>query len=244
MPLTDTQIERYSRQIILPEIGGRGQEKLLGSTVALVGVGSLADAVVPYLVGAGIGAIVLRPVTRQDQSAAARLAVRAVRINPDVRTVVDVPIDAGRVSHTTDCDVMCETSGRSEIFLPMVRAARAAQTPIVGSGISVTSGWISAARTHETEPGCVFCGWLVASAGAAAAKHGPLTPTVIGAMAALVASAVIDGQLGFERTQHAKWLRYDAKTLTLEERAITPREDCPVCGEVAGKNTCHPTLDS
>jgi hypothetical protein len=59
-----------------------------------------------------------------------------------------------------------------------------------------------------------------------------------------VTTAVLEAQLGLDRGQAARWLRYDAETVTLEEHAITPRDDCPVCSNHAGESTCHPTLDS
>ena len=53
--LSDAQVERYSRQIILPEVGARGQEKLLSATIALVDAVD-RDSVLPlYLAAAGIG---------------------------------------------------------------------------------------------------------------------------------------------------------------------------------------------
>ena len=55
--LEDAQIERYSRQIILPQIGGKGQEKLLRSQVYIDGDGLLAAAALLYLVAAGVGTI-------------------------------------------------------------------------------------------------------------------------------------------------------------------------------------------
>jgi bacteriocin biosynthesis cyclodehydratase domain-containing protein len=67
---------------------------------------------------------------------------------------------------------------------------------------------------------------------------------VVGAVAALVASSVMDTLLGLDRGQRGRWLRYDAETLTLEEHTITPREDCPVCGDGAGEKPCHPIPDS
>ena len=53
--LSDSQIERYSRQIVLAEIGGRGQERLLGSEVEIHGGGDGALACARYLAGAGVG---------------------------------------------------------------------------------------------------------------------------------------------------------------------------------------------
>ena len=52
-----TEIRRYSRQIILPEVGIEGQEKLQNSSVLIVGLGGLGSPVAQYLVGAGIGRI-------------------------------------------------------------------------------------------------------------------------------------------------------------------------------------------
>ncbi len=57
MDLTEEQIERYSRQIVLKEIGGIGQNKLLNSKVTIVGAGGLGSPVAYYLTAAGIGNI-------------------------------------------------------------------------------------------------------------------------------------------------------------------------------------------
>jgi molybdopterin/thiamine biosynthesis adenylyltransferase len=57
MDLTEQQIERYSRQIILEEVGGTGQEKLLSSKVLIVGAGGLGAPAALYLAAAGIGTI-------------------------------------------------------------------------------------------------------------------------------------------------------------------------------------------
>ena len=55
--LTDAQIERYGRQILLPEVGGRGQERLLASRVAVAGAGPAAVAAVTLLGRAGLGTL-------------------------------------------------------------------------------------------------------------------------------------------------------------------------------------------
>jgi hypothetical protein len=60
MTLTDAQIDRYSRQIIVPHIGGRGQERLLAARMLLVGDARDIEAPLAYLVGAGVGTICLK----------------------------------------------------------------------------------------------------------------------------------------------------------------------------------------
>ena len=57
MPFTNEQLERYSRHIILKEIGAKGQKKLLGAKVLIIGAGGLGAPAAMYLAAAGVGTI-------------------------------------------------------------------------------------------------------------------------------------------------------------------------------------------
>jgi hypothetical protein len=90
MTLTDAQIDRYSRQIIVPHIGGRGQERLLAARVLLAGDARDIEAPLAYLVGAGVGTICLKLSDHQPAFTEKR------DLNPDVTvTLADKPV--GRV---------------------------------------------------------------------------------------------------------------------------------------------------
>ena len=57
MPLSDEQLERYARHIVLREVGGAGQAKLLAARVLVIGAGGLGSPVIVYLAAAGVGTI-------------------------------------------------------------------------------------------------------------------------------------------------------------------------------------------
>jgi molybdopterin/thiamine biosynthesis adenylyltransferase len=59
--LDDLQVERYSRQLVLPEIGPAGQERLLAARVAIIGAGDAARRTLGYLAAAGVGKIAALP---------------------------------------------------------------------------------------------------------------------------------------------------------------------------------------
>lgn len=104
--LTDEQIERYSRQILLPQVGGKGQEKLLAARVLVLGAGGLGSPVAAYLAGAGVGTlglvdsdeIELNNLHRQilytteeiGQQKALAAENRLKKVNPDIKIIPHV----------------------------------------------------------------------------------------------------------------------------------------------------------
>jgi adenylyltransferase/sulfurtransferase len=57
--LSDAELERYARHIVLPQVGGVGQRKLKAARVAIIGAGGIGSAVIPALAGAGIGRLTI-----------------------------------------------------------------------------------------------------------------------------------------------------------------------------------------
>lgn len=92
MSLTESQIARYERQILLPEVGGRGQNALLTSTVRVGGSGAAAEELATYLAAGGIGSLLLDPSFPSDR----RQFLEA--LNPDVRVSSD-----GEADFMVDC---------------------------------------------------------------------------------------------------------------------------------------------
>ena len=59
MTLSDDELDRYARHIVLPQLGGAGQQRLKAARVAVIGAGGIGAAVIPALTGAGIGALTI-----------------------------------------------------------------------------------------------------------------------------------------------------------------------------------------
>jgi adenylyltransferase/sulfurtransferase len=59
MTLSDSELDRYARHIVLPQIGGAGQQRLKAAKVAVVGAGGIGSGAIPALVGAGIGSLTI-----------------------------------------------------------------------------------------------------------------------------------------------------------------------------------------
>lgn len=107
--LTNEQIFRYSRHLLLPEIGGRGQEKLLAAKVLLIGAGGLGSVVAQYLTAAGVGTLGIMDPDHVDLSNLQRQLIHSTAdvgllkvesaknkitlLNPDV-TVIPYPYAA------------------------------------------------------------------------------------------------------------------------------------------------------
>jgi adenylyltransferase/sulfurtransferase len=82
MPLSASQIERYSRQIIVPRVGGRAQERLLGARLVIAGDAHDVEPALLYLVGSGVGRIELA--LGKDANRTNELASATTELNPDV----------------------------------------------------------------------------------------------------------------------------------------------------------------
>lgn len=109
--LSPAQSERYRRNILLPELGEKGQERLLASKVLIVGAGGLGSPAAFYLAAAGVGTLGIADFDKVDltnlqrqilhrtadlgRSKAESAAEKIAALNPDVRTVIlQTPIDA------------------------------------------------------------------------------------------------------------------------------------------------------
>lgn len=239
MSLTEQEVLRYARHIILPEVGGRGQRKLKAASVLLAGLGATGSAAGLYLAAAGIGQLTLvdrEPVsladlagsiahTRErvgmDRATSAAVALR--QINPDAEVVVqrDLLPASGRAHQV----VLASTGD----WQAAEGAARHAGASLVLMGISGAAG--AAAAFGPGQP-CLQClGPERAAATGLAPERGWAVAAAAGVLGTAAATEVIKLLLGTGVTLSGRVLLYDGWRAVFEERYFERQADCPYCGQ-------------
>ena len=246
--LGDEELERYSRQLVLPEWSEAAQLALRDASVLVVGAGALGSPVALYLAGAGVGrlgvvdsdVVELSNLHRQllhftpdvgvrkAHSAAAKLGF----LNPEVEVVpYEVWLDgenAAGLLHGHDLVVDCSDS--FETRYAVNAACCAARVPLVEGGVVGTSGLVMAIRPGESA--CYRCAFPAPpppGAEPTCAQAGVLGPAagVIGSMQALEALKLLTG---FAPALTGAFAQVDLGAPSLLRVAVERRPGCPDCG--------------
>jgi molybdopterin/thiamine biosynthesis adenylyltransferase len=247
--LTDKQLKRYARQLILPEVDLEGQQRLLGSGVLIVGTGGLGGPVAQYLSGAGVGQLRLADDDQVDFSNLPRqvafdesdvghskvevLAERLARANSDI--AIDVraeKFDAHTASAMlTGIDLVIDATDSLQARLDIDRATRAAGLPwIMGSAVRMAGQWV--VFDAERQFGCYHC--LItepAAADSAGCDHLGILGPVAGLVAMHQSVMAIKLLLGLPVPWGELHIA-DPWSGQHVEMPITKRTDCPMCQPV------------
>lgn len=175
MALSDAQLDRYARHLILKEIGGAGQARLLGAHVAVIGAGGIGSPAIQYLAAAGVGRLTVIDDDRVDLSnlqrqtlfgtadvgqLKAEAAVSAVAaLNPDVTVSVVIerltPANAAALIGTAE--VVLDGCDNFATRLGVADAAFAARIPLVSAAVGQFEGQLGVFRGWEADKPCYRC---------------------------------------------------------------------------------------
>ena len=166
--LAAEELERYARHIVLPEIGGPGQQKLKRARVLIIGAGGLGAPMIAYLAAAGVGTlgiadddtVSLSNLQRQvihDTAAVSTAKVESAaqavaRINPHVRAVQHrLRITAGNAeSLIGGYDIVADGSDNFDTRYVMADACSAAQKPLVSAAVGRFDGTLTVLKPFES----------------------------------------------------------------------------------------------
>ena len=247
--MRDDELDRYARHIVLKEVGGAGQAKLLAASVAVVGAGGLGSPCLLYLAAAGIGrltvidddTVALSNLQRQvlfattdvgrGKTDAARESIG--RLNPDVViTPRAVRLDAANAAALlAGHDVVADGSDSFATRLAVADASLAWHIPLVSAAVGPFEGQLATFRGWEARRPCYRCfvGTDPGRDEASCADQGILG-AVAGVLGSLQALEVIREITGFAPSQAGKLLLFDALSLRMRTLTLAKDPACPACG--------------
>lgn len=247
----DEQLQRYSRQILLPQIDIDGQQKLLASRVLVIGLGGLGSPLALYLAAAGVGQLVLADDDTVDLSNlqrqimhrtadigraktdSARTAIAA--LNPEIKVTTFAYRLAGDAlaRAVAEADVVVDASDNFATRFALNAACVQARTPLVSGAAIRMEGQVAVFDLRRADSPCYRCLYRDDPGPAeGCAQRGVLAP-LPGIIGSVQAVEVIKLLLGIGTTLQGRLLLLDA--LTLEWRSVILRKDphCPVCASTS-----------
>jgi sulfur-carrier protein adenylyltransferase/sulfurtransferase len=245
--LTAEQRERYSRHLLLPEVGMEGQEKLLDAKVLLLGAGGLGSPAALYLAAAGVGTlgivdndeVDLSNLQRQVIHSSERIGVSKVEsaeqtinaLNPDVK-VEKYPVRLGAdniVEIISGYDIVVDGLDNFPTRYLLNDASVRLQIPVVSAAILGFEGQLSVFKPYDGP--CYRCLFPVPPPAELAPSCGAngVLGVLPGTMGLLQATEVIKLILGEGEPLIGRLLMYDALAATVSEVKVRRDPDCPIC---------------
>jgi molybdopterin/thiamine biosynthesis adenylyltransferase len=246
--MDDTQLLRYSRHILLDELGVEGQERLLGAHALVIGAGGLGSPVTLYLGSAGVGRITVvdddtvdltnlqRQIAHnlarvgQPKACSVREAVAAINPDPLVTPVLQRADDAllDRLVPTADVVLDCTDNfaTRQAINGACVRHAR----PLVFGAAIRMDGQFSVFDTRDPASPCYACLFPPQAAveEVACATMGVFAP-LVGIIGTLQAAEALKILAGLGSRHVGRLTMVDAHALTFHAITLPRDAGCPVC---------------
>ena len=246
--MTDDDLLRYSRHLMLDDVGIEGQQRLLAAHALVIGAGGLGSPVALYLGTAGVGRITivdddrvdLTNLQRQIAHDLARVGVpkaesaaRSIAaINPTVRvTAVHERADAARLLELVgDADVVIDCSDNFATRQAVNAACVARARPLVAGAAIGFDGQLSVYDTRSPASPCYACAFPPdpAFADVACATMGVFAP-LVGVIGSLQAAEALKLLLGIGRSLAGRLQMLDARTMEWVELKVERNPRCPVC---------------
>ena len=249
--LTEPQIRRYARHIVLAEIGGVGQARLIAARVLVIGAGGLGAPLLQYLAAAGIGTLGVIDHDRVDLSNLQRQVIHrtadigVAKVSSARRALLDINPEVAVVAHderlaadnaeriVAGYDIVADGSDNFATRYLLNDLCYRLRKILVSAAILRFDGQIS---TYKAWQGaghpclrCIFPAAPSEDAVPSCAQAGVLG-ALAGTLGALQATEVVKEILGIGRSLSGRLLMYDRLSASFDEMAIAKRPDCPTCG--------------
>lgn len=250
--LSEEDIRRYSRHILLAEVGGIGQNRLKQARVLVIGAGGLGSPLILYLAAAGIGTIgiidsdtvevsnlqrqIAHTTTGIGRSKAESAASTAHAINPTINFEIhDIQLTAANaIDLVSQFDIICDGTDNFPTRFLVADACVLARRTLISAAVLRFDGQLSVFKPHEVGP-CYRCLYpeppprgLVPTCSEAG-----VLGAVTGVMGALQATEVLKEVLGIGESLAGKLLVWDALATRFRTVKLPRDPECLLCSSKA-----------
>lgn len=252
--LSDDDLLRYSRHILLEELGVEGQRRLLGSHALVIGAGGLGSPVLLYLGTAGVGRItvvdhdtvdltnlqrqIAHTLERVGQPKVESAARSIAAINPTVRVrALRERVEGERLAGlVAEADVVIDCSDNFATRHAVNRACVAHRKPLVSGAAIGFDGQVSVYDTRAAEAPCYACLFPPEAAfeEVRCATMGVFAP-LVGIIGTVQAAEALKLLAGVGSSLAGRLQMLDARTMEWNEVRLGRQPDCPVCASRSSK---------
>jgi adenylyltransferase/sulfurtransferase len=246
--LTESELERYSRQLVLPEWSGAAQERLKAASVIVVGLGALGSPVATYLAAAGVGHL---GVVDEDTVELSNLHRQPLHFTPDLglnkavnasvklsalntETVVDpYPVrleEMNAEAIVTGADLVVDCSDSFATRYLVNDACCAQGIPLVEAGVLGFGGLVMSIRPGESA--CYRCAFPVEPANAPSCRDAGVLGAMAGVVGSIQALEALKLLTGVAEPLTDAILQVDGASMAFTRVATERRPDCPSCARV------------
>jgi len=247
--LNDAQLLRYSRHILLDEIGIEGQQKLLAARVLVIGAGGLGSPAALYLASAGVGRLTLVDHDTVDltnlqrqiahttdrvgtpKAESARAAIAAINPEVEVIALLERADDARLAQLVRDADVVLDCTDNFATRHAVNRACVAHKVPLVSGAVIRFDGQVSVFDPRGGTQPCYSCLFPQDQAfeDVACATMGVFAP-LVGIVGAMQAAEALKLVMGIGTSLAGRLLLLDGLRMEWTSIGIGRNDSCPVCG--------------
>jgi molybdopterin/thiamine biosynthesis adenylyltransferase len=247
--MDDAQLLRYSRHILLDEIGIEGQQKLLAGRALIIGAGGLGSPAAMYLASAGLGRITVvdddtvdltnlqRQIAHttarigQPKAASARRTLLGINPGIDVVALAERADDARLAALVADADVVLDCCDNFATRHAVNRACVAAGVPLVSGAVIRFDGQISVFDPRMADAPCYSCLFPQDQhfEDVACSTMGVFAP-LVGMIGAMQAAEALKLVMGIGESLSGRLLMLDGLRMEWTSIAIGRNPACPVCG--------------
>ncbi|WP_137719972.1 HesA/MoeB/ThiF family protein [Methylobacillus flagellatus] len=246
--MNDQQLLRYSRHILLPQIGYEGQQQLVNSHALILGAGGLGSPVALYLAAGGVGTLTicdddvvdLTNLQRQivhssasvgiNKAESARSTLQAINPEVQVNVIRERSPEAALATLVAAADVVIDCSDNFKTRYALNRACVMARKPLVSGAAINFEGQVSVFDMRNAESPCYHCLFpdMGNEEGMRCAENGVFAP-LVGMIGATQAAEAMKLLLGVGDSLQGRLLLLDVLQMDWRTIRLHRDADCPVC---------------